>query len=59
MDNATAARIIINSAIDEMVRTSGATHGEILSVILADPAGAAAIRFRKLVALGEQALASL
>jgi hypothetical protein len=57
MTNATAAQIIVNSALSEMARTSGAEIGEILTAMLATPDGAAAVRFRKLVALGTKAIA--
>jgi hypothetical protein len=57
MTNAIAAKIIVNSALEEMARTSGAEIGEILTVMLASPDGAAAVRFRKLVALGTKTLA--
>jgi hypothetical protein len=54
----TDAQIIVNSALTEMARTSGAEISEILTAMLATPDGAAAVRFRKLVDLGIKALAS-
>jgi hypothetical protein len=45
------AKIIIETALNEMARTSGATVAQILSVMLADPNGATARRFREYLAL--------
>jgi hypothetical protein len=53
---ATNAKIIVNSALDFMADQSGASHADILSAMLADPAGNVAKRFRALVALGTEAL---
>jgi hypothetical protein len=45
------AKIIIETALNEMARTSGKTVADILTVMLADPNGATARRFRAYVAL--------
>ncbi len=50
------AQMLVNSALEEMAKTSGAEIGEILNAMLADPAGAAAVRFRTYLALGVRAV---
>lgn len=46
------ARAIVDSALSEMARIGGVPISDILALILADPAGSAAVRFRAYVALG-------
>ena len=53
----TDAQIIVQTALNHMSTTGGASVADILSTIVADPAGAAARRFRTYVALGEPDLA--
>ena len=48
----TDAQIIVQTALNHMSTTGGASVADILSTIVADPAGAAARRFRTYVALG-------
>jgi hypothetical protein len=40
------ATILVSSALEEMSRISGAAIGDILSAMITDPAGNAALRFR-------------
>lgn len=53
------AQFIINETLTEMSRISGASAGEIVSVIAADPQGATARRFADYVALGIEAAQSI
>lgn len=48
------ASIIVQGALEEMSRISGAPIAEILSVMIADPAGNTAIRFRDYIKLGTE-----
>jgi hypothetical protein len=46
-----AANIIVRAVFEEMARVSGAAVGDIAAAIAADPGGAAARRFRELLAI--------
>lgn len=48
------ASIIVTGALEEMSRISGAEVSEILSVMIADPGGNTAIRFRDYIKLGTE-----
>jgi hypothetical protein len=47
----TTANIIVAAVFEEMSRVSGAAVGDIAAAIAADPRGAAARRFRELLAI--------
>jgi hypothetical protein len=47
----TAANIIVTASFEEMARVSGMAVGDIAAAIAADPGGAAARRFRELIAI--------
>jgi hypothetical protein len=47
----TAANIIVAAVFEEMAKVSGAAIGDIAATIAADPNGAAARRFRELLAI--------
>jgi hypothetical protein len=46
-----AANIIVRAVFEEMARGSGVAVGDIAAAIAADPRGAAARRFRELLAI--------
>jgi len=46
-----AANIIVTAIFEKMARSSGAAVGDIAAAIAADPGGAAARRFRELLAI--------
>jgi hypothetical protein len=47
----TVANIVVTAALEEMAKVSGAAIGDIVATIAADPSGAAARRFRELLAI--------
>jgi hypothetical protein len=53
------AGAIVTATLEEMVRISGASVAEILSVIISDPMGNTAKRFREYIKIGTENYAAI
>ena len=54
--NATAAKIIVNTALETMAAQAKVHPSAILAQVMADPTGATARRFSDLIRIGKEAM---